>query len=248
MLQSKIDLSVFRALAVVLFGLATLSACGGASQPGSIAVSSRDFVLLPCGSEVPAPCTLAIAGGKRVLLGAPSGAEVMMSDDDLRQIDAVLLFSLRARDVEGLDTVRNRSWQAGRREPLLVIGPAGTAEFVDGLNTAFEVTDSLLIVDEGMPAGGFDAAVLAGTDLPLSGEWAVAFDTGDFRVQARDLGNGRVQARLFYQDQVDLVGLCEAWLADVGSSHDAELPLGCPDSDVSTWPMRAPIWFVRAGN
>lgn len=246
--QSKIDLSAFRALAVGLFSLMSVSACGGVSQPGSVAVSSRDFVLLPCGSAVVAPCTLAVAGGKRVLLGAPSGADVIFSEDDVRQIDAVVLFSLRARDVEGLDTVRNRSWQAGRREPLLVIGPAGTAEFVDGLNTAFEITDSLLIVDEGMPAGGFDAAVLSGMDLPLSGAWAVAFDTGDFRVQARDLGNGLVQVRLNYQDQVDVVGSCEAWLADVGSSNEEERPLGCPNSDVSTWPMTAPIWFVRAGN
>lgn len=247
MSQSKIDLPSLRALAVSIVSLFGLSACGGAPQPGSVSVSSRDFVLLPCAPAVAAPCTLAVAGGKRVLLGAPSGADAFMSEEDLRQIDAVLLFSLRARDVEGLDSVRNRSWQAGRREPLLVIGPAGTTEFVEGLNTAFEITDSLLIVDQGMPAGGFDAAVLTGTDLPLSGDWAVGFDTGDFSVQARDLGNGIAHIRLIYQDQVDLVGVCEAWIADVGTMSELERPLGCPESEVSAWPMKAPIWFVRAG-
>ena len=248
MSQSKIDLAIIRVLAVGLLGLIALAACDGARQQGSASVSSRDFVLLPCGAQIAAPCTLAVAGGKRVLLGAPPGAAALMSDNDLRQIDAVLLFSLRASDVEGLDTVRNRSWRAGRREPLLVVGPAGTSDFVEGLNTAFETTDSLLIVDAGMPAGGFDAAVLMGQDLPLSGDWAVAFDTGDFRVQARDLGNGIVQTRLTYQDAVDLVGVCDAWLAAVDPSREAERPLGCPDSDVSAWPLRAPIWFVRAGN
>ncbi|MEL7546411.1 MAG: hypothetical protein AAGJ84_07155 [Pseudomonadota bacterium] len=250
MILSKVEFRTHHAaigLGLIFVGI---SACAEAPSEPDIVISSRDFVMVPCAESVAEPCALAVAGGKRVLFGAPSGADLAFADEDLTQLDAVMLFSLRAKDIEGLDTVRNRSWQAGRRAPLLVIGPDGTSLVVDGLNTAFETPDALFIVDEGMPAGGFDAALLTASDLPLTGGWITAFDTGDFRIEARDLGAGHGHFRLSYQAEFDLVGSCEVWrtaTADVQQEEVGEPPFGCPGSDVPSWPIDAPIWFVRSG-
>jgi len=225
------------------FGLLA-AGCGPAElERTEFSIAPSDFVVLPCHAEISSACALAVAGGKRVLLGAPSGADRALSEVDLRQLDAVFLFSLRAADIDGLDTVRNRSWQAGRSGPLQIVGPDGTRAFVDSLNIAFETPDALHIVDHGMTAGGFDAALLDGVELPPNGDWVTPFDTGDFSVKARDLGNGHLQLRLEYETRIDVVSNCEAWQA-VAEESDAA-PLGCPGSAASDWPLPAPIWYVR---
>lgn len=230
---------------VLTIGFIVLGGCGGEPVLETNTITPRDFVLLPCHADVSAPCALAVAGGKRVLIGAPSGADMAFSDEELEQLDAVLVFSLRARDVEGLDRVRNRSWQAGRETPLLVVGPEGASDFADALNIAFETPDALHIVDEGIPAGGFDAALLRGADVPLSGDWVSAFDTGDLLIEARDMGNGHLHVQVRYQTMVELVGNCAAWQASQGEAAPTETPLGCDGSPASEWPLAAPIWYVR---
>ncbi|MEM9055430.1 MAG: hypothetical protein AAGB16_08895, partial [Pseudomonadota bacterium] len=102
----------------MVIGLALCLAACGRSESGALEremIAPQDFALLPCGpSQAERPCALAIAGGKRLLFGGASGIAETLSDADLGQLDAVFLFSMRAIDVEGLDEIRNRSWQAGR--------------------------------------------------------------------------------------------------------------------------------------
>ena len=129
-----------------------MAACT-APAPGDpsedLSIAPRDFVLLPCGpARSDQPCALVAAGGKRVLFGAPAGVAATLSEADLRQLDSVVLFSLRATDIEGVDEIRNESWRAGRATPLLTIGPRGVLVLVDGLNTAFEQADALRIVED----------------------------------------------------------------------------------------------------
>ncbi|MCF6328587.1 MAG: hypothetical protein L3J02_02145, partial [Henriciella sp.] len=135
-----------------------LASCGGPEEANPETrprISPEDFALVPCGpARADRPCVLAVAGGKRILFGAPAGVSKTLADADLRQLDAVMLFSLHAVDIEGLDEVRNASWRAGRSEPLLVVGPEGTLGMIEGLNAAFEQADALRVAEEGMPVGG----------------------------------------------------------------------------------------------
>lgn len=228
----------------IRFSLALLIAAGlGAcsDEPervgtAPIEIAPQDFVLLPCGpGEADRPCALAVAGGKRIVFGAPAGASLTMSESDLKQIDAVIVFSLRAADLEGVDELRNASWRAGRSTPLLVIGPSGIEDVIEATNKAFEQSDALRIVEEGIPPGGYDAAIVEAR------AWAgdqVIFDTGDVRVRTVQGGFS-----VGYNDQADLdIRPC----GTPAIERDADKTLGCETDPVDTaWPLRAPLIVVQ---
>lgn len=231
-----------RALFIGLLSI-VLSGCGSApNTPGNGRPDVRptDFALVPCGPvHAERPCVLIIAGGKRVLLGAPAGVAETIVEEDLAQLDVVMIFSLHAEDIEGLDEVRNASWRAGRQAPLLVAGPEGTIAAVEALNRAFEVADALRVVEEGMPPGGYDAAVLTGQDL-RGNDWQTAYDTGDLVVRARSHSAQRIMFEVQYRETVRI--------SPCGGREDVtEVPetrgLTCEGADIA-WPLAKTV-FIR---
>lgn len=209
-----------------------LTACGGSDSVGANEelIAPQDFALVPCGFKAAErPCALAVAGGKRLLFGGASGIAETLSDANLRQLDAVFLFSLRAVDLEGLDEIRNRSWRAGRERPLPVYGPVGTDRVISGLNLAYEQADALRIVDEGIPPGGFDAAIL------IAGEAVspdLMFDTGDVQVEHSRRADQSLTFDITYQGQATVrLQKCQA--------DD------CSINDELSWPLRRTHFFYR---
>lgn len=179
--------------------LLVLSACAPNAGPARPDILPTDFALLPCGlQESDVPCAMAVIGGKRLLFGAPAGIGSTLDQNDLRMLDGVFLFSLRANDIEGLDEVRNESWRAGRRRPLPVAGPDGTAQTLGALNLAFETADALRIVDEGVPPGGFDAAILVGMADRKDPEDPL-FNTGDVVVRSEVRADQAVRYLVSYR-------------------------------------------------
>ena len=221
---------------ILLASALLLSACGEASEGGDadLVVEPHQFVLIPCGQIAgERPCALASVGGKRILFGAPAGVTSALSSDDLKLLDAVMLFSLRASDTNGLAEVRNRSWEAGRASPLLVIGPSGVAAFAAGLNKAYEMADALRIVEEGIPSGGYDAALLRTNSGP---ERQTVFNTGDVVVMRTSAGYS-----------VDYLETTSVWLSSCKSdvTPQADFSISCdPDADTYAWPLKRPI-FVK---
>ncbi|MDJ0922360.1 MAG: hypothetical protein QNI84_14625 [Henriciella sp.] len=218
-----------------------LTACGvtdsNVNETGP-EIRPQDFVLRPCGKRVlEAPCALAIAGGKRVLFGAPAGVGQALATDDLVQLDVVMLLSLRSVDIEGLDEVRNVSWHAGRQSPLPVVGPDGTGAMVHALNAAFEQADALRIVDEGIPPGGYDAAILVSRDLGFLPDAQTGFDTGDLTVIGQVSHDGYVDYTMTYEVELGLAR-CGLWFPQAESPSppiDAE-PKTCSSVD-QAWPL-----------
>jgi hypothetical protein len=227
----------------ILLGL-TASACGSADQDVDAIefdVAPNEFVLLPCGTPMGAPpCALAIAGGKRILLGAPAGIVTHLRPEDLRQLDVVMLFSLRAADIEGLDEVRNRSWQAGRDTPLLVVGPTGVDDLVVALNKAYEQADALRIVEEGIPPGGFDAAVLIARSA-RSGQ--TVFDTGDVIVERLPSG-----FRISYEEtaRADLVACASGPEQTALAPEEKIVRIACDIEGADhVWPLVSPLPIAK---
>lgn len=225
-------------MAAAALVLTSCSDRGGEGSVQSIDIRPDQFALLPCGDTAPHACTLAIAGGKRLLIGAPAGAAKSMRPDDLRLLDAVMIFSLAANDLEGLDEVRNASWHAGRSEPLRVIGPAGLEEVVTALNKAYEQADALFVVRNGIPPGGYDAAIITAVTA-RSGQ--TVFDTGDltvrriasgYDVEYADTGTVRLQA-------------CPR-RGGTSPAQDptlAVLSIGCAESENDlVWPLTKPVF------
>ena len=212
-----------------------VSACSGdpEAKDAELVIEPHQFVLVPCGPVVSDnPCALASVGGKRILFGAPAGVTSEMSLEDLKLLDAVMLFSLRAGDTNGLAEVRNLSWEAGREAPLLVVGPSGVDAFVAGLNQAYEMADALRIVEEGIPSGGYDAALLRA----LSGaQQNTVFNTGDVVVKHSSAGYS-----------VEYLGATRVWLSSCkGDAADADYSVLCrPQEGADAWPLERPV-FVK---
>lgn len=225
----------------LLIGL-SLSACRQvASEPAwwDLEVGSRDFVFLPCGDDQSeTSCALAVVGGKRILFGAPSGVSSTVRPVDLKQIDAVLVFSLRAQDIEGLDEVRNGSWHAGRDRPLLVIGPPGIESVAAGLNLAFEQADAYFVVDNGIPPGGYDAAVISTRDAILD---QLVFDTGDVKIDRLASGY-RVRYNATYEA---ILSPCGAGGGEVPeAAMQTSVTLTCA-GDTPDWPLTEPRFVTN---
>ena len=221
-----------------------LSACserGGDAGVQRVDVRPDQFALLPCRDTGPHACALAIAGGKRLLIGAPAGAAKSMRAEDLRLLDAVMVFSLAANDLEGLDEVRNASWHAGRSEPLRVIGPTGLEDVVTALNKAYEQADALFVVRNGIPPGGYDAAIITAVTA-RSGQ--IVFDTGDLTV-----------TRIASGYEVDYAGTGAVRLQacrgnDRTSSADEAAPvalrIGCEVGENGlVWPISKPVFVPK---
>ncbi|MEM7328136.1 MAG: hypothetical protein AAF437_05305 [Pseudomonadota bacterium] len=230
--------------ALFLSGLLLVSACDGTVEPPDwrdVEVRPDQFALLPCGIADERPCTLIIAGGKRLLFGAPAGIARTIRQDDLRQLDAVILFSLDAADLEGLDEIRNLSWHAGRSEALPVIGPAGIAEIVTALNKAFEQSDARYVVEHGIPTGGYDAAILTARSGVADER---VFDTGDLTV-SNTLDGFRIDYRTGGLVRTAWLRICgardEVMLVD--PEVDRVVAVTCQsDFGDYQWPLTVPIF------
>lgn len=235
---------IFRVLVIAVTLLVGVAACGQPGEKKAVAkvdIKPQDFALLPC--DIPhneQPCVLVVAGGKRVLFGAPAGVAKGLPGVELGQLDAVMLFSLTAGDIEGLDEVRNASWHAGRTRPLALVGPEGTVAVATALNLAFEQADALRIVEEGIPPGGYDAAVLEAVELP-AGRDLVVYDTGDFRVE---IVNGRatyLTYRIHYGAVLTLQP-CQAELDVQTADTDSTYAVLC-ENGAMTWPLKQVVFL-----
>jgi len=222
--------------------LVLLPSCsqGGVPAPieTSIEIAPSDFALIPC-SEMER-CALAVAGGKRILLGVPTGASDALAAEDLASLDRIVLFSLAADALQGLDEVRNASWHAGRRAPLIVSGPQGTEQIVAAINKTFETADALHVVEAGLPPGGYDAALLIGQDGGAAG--GLLFDTGDVRISgSSDWSLGLPGTLSFsYGEAVTLhFGACDRGLIE----EPDQIFMGCSETRQDlVWPLQETVF------
>lgn len=211
------------------------SNASGMVVPDGIQISSSDFVFLPCGYDTnEGQCVVVSAGGKKILIGAPTGAAGSLSDQDLMSLDLVILISLRPSDLEGLDSIRNASWLAGRKAPLRVAGPEGADIVIDALNDMYEQSDALAYVEQGA-AGGFDAALL----VPVKADGQI-LDTGDLIVFAEEDFDGRVHAAIRYESWVTEIYPCGS--EPMVEPSEESFVLACEGFDAN-WPIHEAVFI-----
>lgn len=101
-------------------------------------------VLCGTGSPLPdheraASCTAVVAGGEVFLVDVGPGAweSVDLSNLPTSAVGTVLLTHLHSDHIGDLGEAMTQSWIAGRSKPLEVVGPAGTAQVVEGFAQAY---------------------------------------------------------------------------------------------------------------
>lgn len=238
----------------MLAGAAVLALVSGAAHEntnGATSVSApnearpiapADFVVAPCARAIDdgEPCLIVAAGGKRVLIGAPAGVGDGRLAGETLLPDAVLLFSLHAKQIEGLDEVRSRVWNGQRRRPLTVAATMGIERVVGGLDAAYILPDALAYA-EGEHRGGFDVTPLQARAV---GAGDTAFDTGDLRIVALVGGPERLAFLVSYEDQLVLLAGCGARAGDVARWPAVDAYFGCdldeyPGTRLGDWPLRS---------
>ena len=152
--------------------------------PRAVTAEANAFRLVPCSPvsmphQVLNPCLLVLAGGKRVLFGAPM-------DQDWRGIgplDGVFLFDGRPESSGGLLGLRYETWSDGRNAPLLLVTGELMVDTVQALDDALIVPDALLQLER--PAD-LDArhAGFSPKPIPPDKRERLVFDTGDLKVFA----------------------------------------------------------------
>ena len=208
-------------------------------------IAPADFVFAPCeGVQASAECVVIAAGGKRVLIGAPAGIGRGVAQGDRVAPDAVLLFSIYADQIEGLDEVRNRAGEAASAGPLRVGGPEGVESVIQGLRQAYIIPDALAYVS-GTEAASFDAPRLQANRLRRSD---TAFDTGDLQIIALSGGVDHLAYLITYSDIDVILAGCGARPEDQAGWPQADAYIGCeekavPDNRLGTWPLQERVYI-----
>lgn len=222
---------------LVIASFAGLVGCSESESPASTSsgnlveqaaldptIAPDDFVFAPCDlQQVSGDCVILAAGGKRVLIGAPAGiGEGKIAGDNIRP-DSVILTSLKAQSIEGLDEVRNRSWLSGRRSPLVVAGVTGTKRVVAALNDAYITSDALAYVN-GTRRGGFDIEAMIAVEVEPGEE---AFDTGDLTITALEAGIDQLALWIDYRGETVLLSDCAVDAEIIAAWPVANHYIGC---------------------
>ena len=226
----------------------------GAHSVRAVRIAPTDFAFLPCprlGNR--GACVVIAAGGKRVLVGAPAGvggagglAEAAFGASGVP--DAILLFSLDAAQIEGIDELRSRIWETGRSQ-LPLVGGTGVQEVSAGLNQTYIIPDAVAYV-RGRRQRGFEKMPLA---VRMAGHGDLAFDTGDLTISALAAGAGQLAYLVEYGGQSVILAACGPRAVDVSRWPDPDHYLGCADLGAdhalrpkANWPLERPVFIAKA--
>jgi len=111
-----------------------------------------------CGTSSPLPdpdraqACVAVLAGKTLYLvdaGAGSAQVATLAGLPLERLEAVFLTHFHSDHIAAVPEFNLNSWVAGRSRPLAVIGPAGVAEVVDGLNAAYRLDRTYRVAHHG---------------------------------------------------------------------------------------------------
>ena len=173
-------------------------------QPDASFLEDREHVrVLVCGTGSPEvsnaraqACTLVSAGGKMFLFDVGDGAvrSLARSNVPINRIDAVFITHFHSDHFNDLGTLINASWIWGRRTPLEIHGPIGTAGVLDGLAQAYALDETYRSAN--MPHLAKAREVAFGIPLEIS------FNENNRRVRVYDEDGVTIDATLVAHDPV----------------------------------------------
>lgn len=221
---------------------------------GTADIAPTDFAILPCPrAGTRGECAVIAAGGKRVLVGAPAGisappdwATGALGASGVP--DAILLLSLDAAQIEGLDEIRNQVWEQGL-SPLPLVGGAGISEINAGLDQTYIVPDAVAYVRR-RRRKSFAQMPLA---VRAVRHEETAFDTGDLTISALAGGEGQLAYKILYGGQTVILSGCHPRPEDIARWPEADHYVGCAQvaSDhalpaTGDWPLSEPIFISQS--
>lgn len=137
-------------MAGLLFGLAS---CGStqqveATEPAQTSISAEgEITVTILGSGTPAPSAtqfgtaiLVQAGSQNLMFDCGRGCTTRLAQVDpslIAKVDRLFISHLHSDHIVGVDDLWLNGWTQGRKNPLKIFGPVGTADFMKHLRSAF---------------------------------------------------------------------------------------------------------------
>lgn len=148
-----------------------------------------------CGTGTPVadpdragPCTAILAGGHFFVVdtGPSSMHRITLERLPRARLDGILLTHFHSDHIGDLGEVVVQTWVAGRTAPLMVFGPPGVEQVVDGFRQAYAFDAQYREAHHGSEAMPMAAAVPAATTINLASptELATVFDSDGLRITA----------------------------------------------------------------
>lgn len=139
-------------------------------------------------AERASACTAVLAGGHffQVDTGPGSARQVALERLPRARLDAILLTHFHSDHIGDLGEAVTQSWIAGRQAPLIVYGPPGVEQVVEGFRQAYAFDSGYRVThhsSEAMPPRA-GTAVAQTVTLPGPGQSAIVFDADGLRVTA----------------------------------------------------------------
>ena len=157
-----------------------------------------------CGTSSPLPapgraqaCVAVLAGEALYLVdaGAGSAQVAALRRFPFERLEAVFLTHLHSDHIAALPDFNLNSWVAGRPRPLVVIGPEGVSEIVDGLNDAYQLDRTYRVAHHGEELLPPNLGVMEARLMGAGKVW----DFGDLTVTSFEVDHDPVRPAVGYR-------------------------------------------------
>ena len=211
-----------------------------AERFGAIAVPGLEdglhLGLCGTGSPLPnvnraGPCNLVVAGERVFVVDIGEGAarNLTLMGVDATAIDALLLTHFHSDHVDGLGPLMLIHWvRDANTKPLMVHGPTGLAQVIDGFNTAYATDDTYRTAHHGEevapPSGGGAMA----REFEMTADAVTVLKEGDLTITAFNVDHAPVSPAVGYRFNYKGRSLCIS--GDTAKS--ANLERACKGVDI----------------
>lgn len=172
-------------------------------------LSDGDLHVVLCGTGSPiadpsraSSCTAVLAAGRLFLVDVGPGAweNIALWQMPRAHLRAVFLTHFHSDHIGDLGETVVQSWISGRREPLVVFGPPGVGDVVDGFNAAYAADARYRVAHHGaevLPPLG--ARAEPATFTATAGEMVTVFDADGLTVRAFRVDHDPVDPAVGYR-------------------------------------------------
>jgi ribonuclease Z len=157
-----------------------------------------------CGTASPLPspdraqaCVAVMAGESVYLVDAGEGSNETFNlfGESTINLKGVLITHFHSDHISGIPDFNLNSWVSGRKEPLVLIGPAGVERIAAGFNEAFALDRSYRVTHHGEALLPPNLGELGFREIALDEIW----EDGDLRITAFPVDHGPVKPAVGYR-------------------------------------------------
>lgn len=154
------------------------------------------------------PCIAVMAGNQSFVFDAGTNGSKNLAPIGfpLNAIEGIFLTHLHSDHIDGLGQMLLGSWITSRRTaPTKVYGPIGTAQVVDGFNTAYQIDSTYRTAHHGTDIANPASFGATAQEIALSSSSQIVYEKGDVKITAYKVSHepvsGAIGYRVDYKDR-----------------------------------------------